>query len=215
MTARKHGCNGRPERQDTVLDPFMGSGTVAKVAAETGRNWIGCELQTQYAPLQKARTAQAALAAQRSGCAGPNSEDRTMSNTQEPPAVGARLEPGVGRLEPERADLGPHLKKQARRLLGQLDANRPRRALDIDDARKLLEAIAAPCNTEQLLAELVRCAWEWGVSCEVDSVRWGEAGDSHSQMWRDRTADAATRLHAALLASGKTPNARDQRGEPA
>ena len=47
---------------DTVLDPFMGSGTVAKVAAETGRNWIGCELQTQYAPLQQARTAQAALA---------------------------------------------------------------------------------------------------------------------------------------------------------
>lgn len=46
----------------TVLDPFMGSGTTAQVAQALGRQWIGCELNPEYAPLQQARTAQAALA---------------------------------------------------------------------------------------------------------------------------------------------------------
>jgi DNA modification methylase len=45
-----------------VLDPFMGSGTTAQVAQQLGRQWIGCELNTEYAPLQQARTAQTALA---------------------------------------------------------------------------------------------------------------------------------------------------------
>ena len=47
---------------DVVLDPFMGSGTTAQVAQALGRQWIGCELNTEYAPLQQARTAQEALA---------------------------------------------------------------------------------------------------------------------------------------------------------
>jgi DNA modification methylase len=47
---------------DLVLDPFMGSGTTAQVAQALGRQWIGCELNTEYAPLQQARTAQAELA---------------------------------------------------------------------------------------------------------------------------------------------------------
>lgn len=47
---------------DLVLDPFMGSGTTAQVAQALGRQWIGCELNPEYAPLQQARTAQAALA---------------------------------------------------------------------------------------------------------------------------------------------------------
>ncbi len=47
---------------DVVLDPFMGSGTTAQVAQALGRQWIGCELNTEYAPLQQARTAQAAIA---------------------------------------------------------------------------------------------------------------------------------------------------------
>ena len=47
---------------DIVLDPFMGSGTTAQVAQARGRQWIGCELNPEYAPLQQARTAQAALA---------------------------------------------------------------------------------------------------------------------------------------------------------
>jgi DNA modification methylase len=47
---------------DLVFDPFMGSGTTAQVAQQLGRQWIGCELNTEYAPLQQARTAQTALA---------------------------------------------------------------------------------------------------------------------------------------------------------
>ena len=47
---------------DLVLDPFMGSGTTAQVAQALGRQWIGCELNPEYAPLQQARTAQRGLA---------------------------------------------------------------------------------------------------------------------------------------------------------
>jgi len=47
---------------DTVLDCFFGSGTTGEVAWNLGRNWIGCEINEQYAPLQRARTAQHGLA---------------------------------------------------------------------------------------------------------------------------------------------------------
>lgn len=36
---------------DTVIDPFMGSGTTAEVAQRLGRRWVGCELNRDYAPL--------------------------------------------------------------------------------------------------------------------------------------------------------------------
>jgi DNA modification methylase len=36
---------------DTVLDPFMGSGTTAEVAIRHGRKVIGCELNSEYIPL--------------------------------------------------------------------------------------------------------------------------------------------------------------------
>lgn len=42
---------------DTVLDPFMGSGTTAMVAIQNGRRYIGCELNREYEPLQKQRIA--------------------------------------------------------------------------------------------------------------------------------------------------------------
>jgi DNA modification methylase len=38
-----------------VLDPFMGSGTTAAVATRLGRQWIGCELNPAYEPLQRER----------------------------------------------------------------------------------------------------------------------------------------------------------------
>ena len=47
---------------DLVLDPFIGSGTTGQVAQALGRQWIGCELNEAFSPLQQARTAQAALA---------------------------------------------------------------------------------------------------------------------------------------------------------
>jgi len=44
-----------------VLDPFMGSGTTAQVAQALGRQYLGCELNPEYAPLQKKRLAQFSL----------------------------------------------------------------------------------------------------------------------------------------------------------
>ncbi len=46
---------------DVVLDPFLGSGTVAQVAQDLGRRWIGCELNPDYVQMQRTRTAQTAL----------------------------------------------------------------------------------------------------------------------------------------------------------
>lgn len=40
---------------DVVLDPFMGSGTTACVALQHGRQYLGCELNHEYGPLQVAR----------------------------------------------------------------------------------------------------------------------------------------------------------------
>ena len=40
---------------DTVLDPFLGSGTTALAAIETNRNYIGIELMEQYAELARKR----------------------------------------------------------------------------------------------------------------------------------------------------------------
>lgn len=46
---------------DTVLDPFFGSGTTGESAQALGREWIGCELQEDYKPLIRERTAQGGL----------------------------------------------------------------------------------------------------------------------------------------------------------
>ena len=40
---------------DTVLDPFMGSGTTGKMAKQLGRNFIGIELDEEYFKIAKAR----------------------------------------------------------------------------------------------------------------------------------------------------------------
>ena len=41
--------------KDTVLDPFMGSGTTAKVAKQNGRNYIGYEINKDYIELANKR----------------------------------------------------------------------------------------------------------------------------------------------------------------
>jgi DNA modification methylase len=46
---------------DLVLDPFMGSGTVARVAERLGRRWVGLDLNPAYHQLAKQRTAQRGL----------------------------------------------------------------------------------------------------------------------------------------------------------
>ncbi|WP_255357868.1 site-specific DNA-methyltransferase [Geomicrobium sp. JCM 19037] len=40
---------------DTVLDPFMGSGTTAKMAALNGRNYIGFEVSEEYIEIANQR----------------------------------------------------------------------------------------------------------------------------------------------------------------
>ena len=46
---------------DTILDPFMGSGTVGYVAQNLGRKWIGIDIQADYEELARQRTAQGCL----------------------------------------------------------------------------------------------------------------------------------------------------------
>ena len=46
---------------DIVFDPFMGSGTVGKVAQALGRKWLGAELNHDYIKIQDKRTAQQSL----------------------------------------------------------------------------------------------------------------------------------------------------------
>jgi DNA modification methylase len=47
-------CNG-PWRPGIVLDPFMGSGTVGVVATRHGRDWLGIELNPEYAQIAVSR----------------------------------------------------------------------------------------------------------------------------------------------------------------
>ena len=47
------------EEGDTVLDPFMGSGTVAVVANRHGRNFVGTELNPEYAEIARERISKA------------------------------------------------------------------------------------------------------------------------------------------------------------
>jgi len=50
-----------------VIDPFLGSGTTGQVAEQLGRRWWGCELNPDYEPLIRERTAQAGLFGQEGG----------------------------------------------------------------------------------------------------------------------------------------------------
>jgi site-specific DNA-methyltransferase (adenine-specific) len=46
------GCScGGPTRPGLVLDPFMGTGTVAQVAERHGRDWLGIEINPAYVDL--------------------------------------------------------------------------------------------------------------------------------------------------------------------
>lgn len=50
-------CGHQGWRQGRVLDPFLGSGTVAVAAEKHGRDWLGIELNPAYAELAKRRLA--------------------------------------------------------------------------------------------------------------------------------------------------------------
>ena len=46
---------------DTILDPFMGSGTTAVACVKTGRNFIGIEICKDYFDVAVKRVAEAQL----------------------------------------------------------------------------------------------------------------------------------------------------------
>jgi site-specific DNA-methyltransferase (adenine-specific) len=46
----------------TVLDPFMGSGTTGVACVNTGRNFIGCEIDPGYFAIAQKRIAEAEAA---------------------------------------------------------------------------------------------------------------------------------------------------------
>ncbi|PWW53678.1 DNA-methyltransferase [Actinokineospora spheciospongiae] len=52
-------CPHQDWRRGIVLDPFLGSGTVAVAAERYGRDWVGIELNPTYAELAKQRIADA------------------------------------------------------------------------------------------------------------------------------------------------------------
>ncbi|MBD2212416.1 site-specific DNA-methyltransferase [Calothrix sp. FACHB-156] len=39
------------QRQDIVIDPFLGSGTTAVTAEQLGRKWLGCDINAEYLEL--------------------------------------------------------------------------------------------------------------------------------------------------------------------
>lgn len=44
---------------DLVFDPFTGSGTTAKMALETGRRFVGCDISKEYVEMARRRVSQA------------------------------------------------------------------------------------------------------------------------------------------------------------
>lgn len=56
-------CDAGDPVPQTVLDPFLGSGTTGAVANRLGRRWVGIELNPEYAELARRRTAQLGFAA--------------------------------------------------------------------------------------------------------------------------------------------------------
>jgi len=48
-------CDTNETKSGIVFDPFMGSGTTAQVAKQLGRQYLGCELNSEYEKLQQER----------------------------------------------------------------------------------------------------------------------------------------------------------------
>lgn len=49
------------EEKEIILDPFMGTGTTARVAKDFKRYWIGIEINSDYCDMSKKRLAQGVL----------------------------------------------------------------------------------------------------------------------------------------------------------
>ena len=57
-TIPKIAIQASTKEGDIVLDPFMGSGTTAVMAQRLNRQWLGIEVNHEYAKIVKSRTAQ-------------------------------------------------------------------------------------------------------------------------------------------------------------
>ena len=57
----KHFIELFTKEGDTILDPFMGSGTTGVACVQTGRNFIGCEIDPTYFAIAEKRIAEAQL----------------------------------------------------------------------------------------------------------------------------------------------------------
>ena len=55
---RQCSCPGKESEPGVVLDPFLGAGTTALAAERIGRNWVGIELNPDYAALTVERLKQ-------------------------------------------------------------------------------------------------------------------------------------------------------------
>lgn len=53
------GIDNLTDEGDTIFDPFMGSGTTGVACVQTGRNFIGCEIDPGYFAIAEKRIAQA------------------------------------------------------------------------------------------------------------------------------------------------------------
>ena len=47
----------QPQKSESLLDPFMGSGSTGKAAVLEGFQFIGCEREDEYIPIATARIA--------------------------------------------------------------------------------------------------------------------------------------------------------------
>jgi DNA modification methylase len=93
---------------DTVLDPFLGRGTTARVAVELGRNAVGYEINEAYARAARDRVADAG-ARDRTGGGGPRG-GRDVLLAPAPPATPAPRDPayrpGIADARPPSPDAG-------------------------------------------------------------------------------------------------------------
>jgi DNA modification methylase len=68
ITHQRWLVNWWSEPGETVVDPFMGSGTTLRAAKDQGRRAIGIEIEERYCEIAARRMAQGVLPYEEAGC---------------------------------------------------------------------------------------------------------------------------------------------------